>query len=126
MVAARLAGFFKSTDAFGYAIYGHTDSRASAGYNQRLSRASRGRGGQGGAVDGAVVEREIGFGESAADRHATPRAAGMQKNRRVEVVCYRWSEMIRRCFPLALIVAATLGGLRPHCRARGHQPARRR
>ena len=38
---------------------------------------------------GAVVEREIGFGER---QPVAPNdsAANMQKNRRVEVVCYRW------------------------------------
>lgn len=38
---------------------------------------------------GAVVEREIGFGER---QPIAPNdsAANMQKNRRVEVVCYRW------------------------------------
>ena len=34
---ARLEQFFRSGGAFGYAIYGHTDSRASEDYNLRLS-----------------------------------------------------------------------------------------
>ena len=38
---------------------------------------------------GASVEREIGYGErQPVASNAT--AAGMQQNRRVEVVCYRW------------------------------------
>ena len=38
---------------------------------------------------GAVVEREIGYGERRPiATNAT--AEGMQRNRRVEVVCYRW------------------------------------
>jgi flagellar motor protein MotB len=38
---------------------------------------------------GAVVERAIGFGEL---RPVAPNdsAANMQRNRRVEIICYRW------------------------------------
>ncbi len=85
----RLASFFQGAGAFGYAIYGHTDSRASDGYNQRLSeRRARAVGDVARSV-GAVVERQLGFGESRPiASNAT--AEGMQKNRRVEVVCYSW------------------------------------
>ncbi len=86
---ARLKAFFQKTDAFGYAIYGHTDSRASDAYNQRLSeRRARAVADVARSV-GAVVERQIGYGES---RPVAPNdsAANMQKNRRVEVICYRW------------------------------------
>jgi len=38
---------------------------------------------------GAVVEREIGYGERQPIA-TNSTAAGMQQNRRVEVVCYRW------------------------------------
>lgn len=86
---ARLKAFFESAGAFGYAIYGHTDSRASHAYNQGLSeRRARSVAAVARSV-GAVVERQIGYGET---RPVAPNdsAANMQKNRRVEVVCYRW------------------------------------
>jgi hypothetical protein len=81
--------FFRSAGAFGYAVYGHTDSRASDEYNMRLSdRRARSVADVARAM-GAMVDREIGFGErQPIASNAT--AAGMQKNRRVEVVCYRW------------------------------------
>lgn len=85
----RLTAFFQNAGAFGYAIYGHTDSRASDEYNMALSdRRAKAVGAVARSV-GAVVERQIGFGERQpiADNGT---AAGMQKNRRVEVVCYTW------------------------------------
>lgn len=88
---ARLQNFFRNADAFGYAIYGHTDSRASDEYNMRLSqRRARSVAAVARSV-GAVVEREIGYGER---RPVAPNdsAANMQKNRRVEVVCYTWDD----------------------------------
>ncbi len=85
----RLADFFGKSDAFGYAIYGHTDSRASDDYNMRLSdRRAKAVANVARSV-GAVVERETGFGERQPIA-TNGTAAGMQKNRRVEVVCYRW------------------------------------
>lgn len=85
----RLTAFFKQSGAFGYAIYGHTDSRASDEYNMTLStKRARSVANVARSV-GAQVERELGFGErSPIASNAT--AAGMAKNRRVEVVCYRW------------------------------------
>lgn len=85
----RLRQFFQSTDAFGYAIYGHTDSRASQSYNQRLSERRAASVGAVARSVGAVVERQIGFGETRPVA-SNSSAAGMQQNRRVEVVCYRW------------------------------------
>ncbi len=40
---ARLEQFFRTAGAFSYAIYGHTDSRASVEYNQGLSNGGHGR-----------------------------------------------------------------------------------
>lgn len=86
---ARLEQFFRSAGAFGYAIYGHTDSRASDEYNMRLSeRRARSVAAVAQSV-GASVERVEGFGERR-PRATNGTAAGMQQNRRVEVVCYRW------------------------------------
>ena len=84
-----LTDFFQSAGAFGYAIYGHTDSRASDEYNMRLSeRRARSVADVARSV-GGMVEREIGYGERQ-PRATNGTAAGMQQNRRVEVVCYRW------------------------------------
>ncbi|MFN3823130.1 MAG: OmpA family protein [Pseudorhodobacter sp.] len=86
---ARLEQFFRSTDAFGYGIYGHTDSRASDEYNMRLSdRRAKAVGDVARSV-GAMVERQQGYGERRPIA-SNSTAAGMQKNRRVEIVCYRW------------------------------------
>ncbi len=86
---AYLQQFFQSAGAFGYAVYGHTDARASDEYNINLSqRRARAVADVGRSV-GAVIEREIGFGER---QPVAPNdsAANMQRNRRVEIVCYRW------------------------------------
>ena len=84
-----LAQFFQSAGAFGYAVYGHTDSRASDEYNMRLSQRRAKAVADVGRSVGAVVEREIGFGERNPIASNTT-AGGMQQNRRVEIVCYRW------------------------------------
>jgi len=88
---ARLQKFFQTAGAFGYAVYGHTDSRASAAYNQKLSERRAASVASVARSTGAVVERQMGFGESQPVA-SNSTAAGMQKNRRVEVVCYRWSK----------------------------------
>ncbi|SFU73659.1 OmpA family protein [Aliiroseovarius crassostreae] len=87
----RLEQFFSSSDAFGYGIYGHTDSRASDSYNMRLSKRRAAAVAKVARSVGAVVEREIGFGERQPLVPNTS-AANMQKNRRVEVVCYTWDD----------------------------------
>lgn len=86
---ARLLEFFRTSGAFSYSIYGHTDSRASIEYNQALSERRANSVYQVAREAGAVVERVIGFGEL---RPIAPNdsAANMQLNRRVEIVCYRW------------------------------------
>ena len=86
---ARLTQFFQQAGAFGYAIYGHTDSRASDEYNMRLSERRAAAVANVARSVGAVVQREIGYGEREPIA-SNSTAAGMQKNRRVEVVCYRW------------------------------------
>jgi outer membrane protein OmpA-like peptidoglycan-associated protein len=86
---AYLEQFFTSAGAFGYAVYGHTDSRASDEYNIRLSQRRAASVADVARSVGAVVEREIGFGERMPVA-TNDTAEGMQLNRRVEVICYRW------------------------------------
>ncbi len=86
---ARLTQFFRSAGAFGYAIYGHTDSRASDEYNIRLSDRRAGAVADVARSVGAVVEREIGYGERQPVA-SNNTAEGMTRNRRVEVVCYSY------------------------------------
>ncbi len=86
---ARLTKFFQQAGAFGYAVYGHTDSRASDEYNIRLSQRRAASVAAVARSVGAQVEREIGYGERV-PLVANTSAANMHKNRRVEVVCYRW------------------------------------
>ncbi len=84
-----LTDFFTNSGAFGYAIYGHTDSRASDEYNMDLSQRRAASVAAVARSVGAVVERQIGYGERQ-PRATNATAAGMQQNRRVEVVCYKW------------------------------------
>ena len=86
---SRLTSFFQQAGAFGYAIYGHTDSRASDEYNIRLSKNRAHSVANVARSVGAQVERELGFGEREPIA-SNGTAAGMAKNRRVEVICYRW------------------------------------
>ena len=86
---AYLQQFFQSAGAFGYAIYGHTDSRASDEYNMRLSDRRAKAVAAVAASVGAPVERVLGYGERQ-PRASNASAEGMQQNRRVEVVCYNW------------------------------------
>lgn len=85
----RLRKFFSQSGAFGYAIYGHTDSRASDEYNMSLSKRRAHAVAEVARSVGASVERELGFGERQPIA-SNSTAAGMAKNRRVEIVCYQW------------------------------------
>ena len=85
----RLRQFFSQAGAFGYAIYGHTDSRASDEYNMSLSQRRAKAVGDVARSVGASVERQLGFGERQPIA-SNGTSAGMAKNRRVEIVCYRW------------------------------------
>ena len=85
----RLRQFFASQAAFSYSIYGHTDSRASDEYNMALSERRAAAVGDIARSMGAAVERQIGFGERRPIA-TNDTAEGMQQNRRVEIVCYRW------------------------------------
>lgn len=83
-----LANFFRSTGAFGYLIYGHTDSRASDEYNMRLSDNRANAVASIANSVGARVVDVKGFGERR-PRADNSSAAGMQQNRRVEIYCLR-------------------------------------
>lgn len=85
---AHLEQFFRSAGAFAYAIYGHTDSRASDEYNMGLSQRRAASVAAVARAVGARVAREIGYGERR-PRVPNSSAANMQQNRRVEIVCYR-------------------------------------
>jgi outer membrane protein OmpA-like peptidoglycan-associated protein len=86
-----LKQFFASAGAFAYAVYGHTDSRASDEYNIRLSQRRADAVASVARSSGAMVDRVVGFGER---RPIAPNdsASNMQKNRRVEIVCYRYPQ----------------------------------
>jgi outer membrane protein OmpA-like peptidoglycan-associated protein len=86
-----LSQFFASAGAFAYAVYGHTDSRASDEYNMDLSRRRAEAVASYARAAGAVIDRVGWFGER---RPVAPNnsAANMQKNRRVEIVCYRYPQ----------------------------------
>jgi outer membrane protein OmpA-like peptidoglycan-associated protein len=82
----KLETFFRQSDAFSYTIAGHTDSRGTDAYNQGLSEARARTVAEVARSVGAVVDSEMGFGESQpVASNAT--SAGMAKNRRVEILC---------------------------------------
>ncbi|EEB84554.1 OmpA family protein [Roseobacter sp. GAI101] len=85
---ARLAEFFKSTGAVSYIISGHTDSRASDAYNMKLSLNRANSVAAIAQQSGARIADVRGYGERIpAASNST--AAGMAKNRRVEIICIR-------------------------------------
>ncbi|WP_033315684.1 OmpA family protein [Limimaricola hongkongensis] len=84
----RLREFFTQADAFGFLIYGHTDSRASDEYNITLSDNRARAVAQVAQGIGARVVDVRGFGERR-PKASNATAAGMQANRRVEIYCLR-------------------------------------
>ncbi|NNE54357.1 MAG: OmpA family protein [Sulfitobacter sp.] len=85
---ARLMQFFQETGAVSYIITGHTDSRASDAYNMRLSLNRANSVAAIAQKSGARVSDVRGYGER--KPVATNKtAAGMAKNRRVEIICIR-------------------------------------
>jgi outer membrane protein OmpA-like peptidoglycan-associated protein len=85
---ARLTEFFQKTGAVSYIITGHTDSRASDAYNMRLSLNRANSVAKIARQSGAKIADVRGYGER---MPAAPNntAAGMAKNRRVEIICIR-------------------------------------
>ena len=84
----RLAEFFQQTNAVSYIITGHTDSRASDEYNMRLSLNRANSVAKVAKASGARIADVRGYGErQPAASNGT--AAGMAKNRRVEIICIR-------------------------------------
>ena len=82
----RLQEFFQQSDAFAFTIVGHTDSRASDAYNMRLSLNRANSVAKVAADMGMRIADVRGMGERVpAASNAT--AAGMAKNRRVEILC---------------------------------------
>jgi outer membrane protein OmpA-like peptidoglycan-associated protein len=85
---ARLHQFFRETGAVSYIITGHTDSRASDAYNMRLSYNRANAVAAIANQAGARIADVRGYGERMpAASNGT--AAGMAKNRRVEIICIR-------------------------------------
>lgn len=84
---ARLTEFFRSARATTFIVEGHTDSRASDAYNMRLSERRANAVAQVARAAGRTAQVRW-YGERvpvASNRTA----AGMQKNRRVEIYCVR-------------------------------------
>ena len=84
----RLAGFFQQTQAISYIIVGHTDSRASDEYNLDLSLRRANSVASVAAATGARIADVRGYGERM-PKAPNSTAAGMQQNRRVEIICIR-------------------------------------
>ena len=84
----RLASFFQQTQAISYIIVGHTDSRASDEYNLDLSLRRANSVASVAASTGARIADVRGYGERM-PKAPNSTAAGMQQNRRVEIICIR-------------------------------------
>ena len=84
----RLVEFFRSAGATSYIITGHTDSRASDEYNMGLSLRRANAVARVAASVGARIADVRGYGERL-PKASNNTAAGMQQNRRVEIICIR-------------------------------------
>lgn len=82
----RLRQFFTGASARGFVITGHTDSRASDEYNMSLSLRRANAVAAIAKSVGAKVVGVRGYGERM-PRATNSTAAGMQQNRRVEIIC---------------------------------------
>jgi len=85
---SMLTNFFRSAGATSYIIAGHTDSRASDDYNMRLSLNRANSVARLAQAAGVRVADVRGYGERMPIA-SNGTAAGMQKNRRVEIICIR-------------------------------------
>lgn len=83
-----LVNFFQNANAYGFLIYGHTDSRASDEYNMGLSERRANAVAAIAQNAGVNVVDVRGFGERM-PRASNATAAGLQENRRVEIYCLR-------------------------------------
>lgn len=84
----HLSDFFARTDAHAFTIIGHTDSRASDEHNIRLSHHRAATVARIAAGMGKAVNDVRGYGERQPVA-SNGTAAGMQRNRRVEIICIR-------------------------------------
>jgi len=84
----RLVNFFQQANAISYIITGHTDSRASDEYNLGLSMRRANAVARVAAASGARIADVRGYGERM-PKAPNATAAGMQQNRRVEIICIR-------------------------------------
>ncbi|WP_090061994.1 OmpA family protein [Celeribacter neptunius] len=84
----RLTDFFQQAGATAYIIIGHTDSRASDEYNMRLSYNRANAVAKIAQSTGARIADVRGYGERM-PRASNSTAAGMQQNRRVEIICIK-------------------------------------
>ncbi len=85
---ARLAQFFQGAAATAFIIVGHTDSRASDAYNMRLSLNRANSVARVAKSTGVRIADVRGYGERLPVA-SNGSAAGMAKNRRVEIICIR-------------------------------------
>lgn len=84
----RLAQFFTSATATAFIVEGHTDSRASDGYNLRLSKRRAQAVAQVARQAGVRVASAVGYGERI-PKASNKTSKGMAANRRVEIQCIR-------------------------------------